>query len=197
MSSGIPYDSDQGRAIAGALTAIMTGVSYATSAEMAAKLGAFPGYVKNREHMLRVIRNHKKAAYGERSGYDKVSQPPVPLDARLLPRPAPGRACQARLGPRARARRGARLPQRAGHRDRADRHDRPRDGLRHHRHRAGFRAREVQEARRRRLFQDHQPRGAGSACARSATAKPRSPRSRFTRSATARSPTRPASTTPP
>jgi ribonucleoside-diphosphate reductase alpha chain len=85
MSSGIPYDSDQGRAIAGALTAIMTGVSYATSAEMAAKLGAFPGYGKNREHMLRVIRNHKKAAYGERSGYDKVSQPPVPLDGVSCP----------------------------------------------------------------------------------------------------------------
>lgn len=80
MSSGISYDSDAGRAIAGALTAIMTGVSYATSAEMAAKLGTFPGYDKNREHMLRVIRNHKRAAYGERSGYDKVAQPPVPLD---------------------------------------------------------------------------------------------------------------------
>ena len=158
MSSGIPYDSDQGRAIAGALTAIMTGVSYATSAEMAAKLGAFPGFPKNHDHMLRVIRNHKKAAYGERSGYDKVSQPPVPLDGAVLPRPEAGRACQARLGSRARARRGARLSQRAGHRDRADRHHRPGDGLRHHRHRAGLRAGEVQEARRRRLLQDHQPR---------------------------------------
>ena len=167
MSSGIPYDSDQGRAIAGALTAIMTGVSYATSAEMAAKLGAFPGFPKNHDHMLRVIRNHKKAAYGERSGYDKVSQPPVPLDARVLPRPDAGRACQARLGSRPRARRGARLSQRAGDRDRADRHDRPGDGLRHHRHRAGFRAGEVQEARRRRLLQDHQPRRPrGSAHAR-------------------------------
>ncbi len=85
MSSGIPYDSDQGRAIAGALTAIMTGVSYATSAEMAAKLGTFPGYAKNRDPMLRVIRNHKKAAYGERSGYDRVSQPPVPLDGVSCP----------------------------------------------------------------------------------------------------------------
>jgi ribonucleoside-diphosphate reductase alpha chain len=85
MSSGISYDSDEGRAIAGALTAIMTGVSYATSAEMAAKLGTFPGFPKNRDHMLRVIRNHKKAAYGDRSGYDKVSQPPVPLDAASCP----------------------------------------------------------------------------------------------------------------
>jgi ribonucleoside-diphosphate reductase alpha chain len=80
MTSGIPYDSDAGRAIGGALTAIMTGVSYATSAEMAEKLGPFPGYKKNREHMLRVMRNHRRAAYGERSGYEKVATPPVPLD---------------------------------------------------------------------------------------------------------------------
>ena len=64
----------------------------------------------------------------------------------------------------------ARLSQRAGLRRRPDRHDRPRHGLRHHRHRARFRARQVQEARRRRLFQDHQPRGPGGACARSAIA---------------------------
>jgi len=80
MTSGIPYDSDAGRALCGALTAIMTGVSYATSAEMAEKLGAFAGYKKNREHMLRVMRNHRRAAYGERQGYEKISQPPVPLD---------------------------------------------------------------------------------------------------------------------
>ncbi|HWE77962.1 MAG TPA: adenosylcobalamin-dependent ribonucleoside-diphosphate reductase, partial [Pseudolabrys sp.] len=80
MTSGIPYDSDAGRAICGALTAIMTGVSYATSAEMAEQLGAFPGYKKNREHMLRVMRNHRRAAHGERTGYEKVSTPPVPLD---------------------------------------------------------------------------------------------------------------------
>src|SRR5215472_14314045 len=66
MSSGIPYDSEAGRAICAALTAIMTGVAYATSAEMAGLLGAFPGYKKNREHMLRVIRNHRRAAHGER-----------------------------------------------------------------------------------------------------------------------------------
>jgi ribonucleoside-diphosphate reductase alpha chain len=85
MTSGIPYDSDAGRAICGALSAIMTGVSYATSAEMAEKLGAFPGYKKNREHMLRVIRNHRRAAHGERTGYEKVSQPPVPLDHASCP----------------------------------------------------------------------------------------------------------------
>src|SRR6201999_1485943 len=85
MTSGIPYDSDAGRAIGGALTAIMTGISYATSAEMAKTLGAFPGFKKNREHMLRVMRNHRRAAYGERSGYEKVNQPPVPLDHASCP----------------------------------------------------------------------------------------------------------------
>jgi ribonucleoside-diphosphate reductase alpha chain len=85
MTAGIPYDSDAGRAICGALSAIMTGVSYATSAEMAEKLGPFPGYKKNREHMLRVMRNHRRAAYGERSGYEKVATPPVPLDHAACP----------------------------------------------------------------------------------------------------------------
>ncbi len=85
MTSGIPYDSDAGRAIGGALTAIMTGVAYATSAEMAEKLGAFPGYKKNREPMLRVMRNHRRAARGERSGYEKVATPPVPLDHAACP----------------------------------------------------------------------------------------------------------------
>jgi len=85
MTSGIPYDSDEGRAIGGALTAIMTGVAYATSAEMAEKLGPFPGYKKNRDGMLRVIRNHRRAAYNERTGYDKVATPPVPLDHASCP----------------------------------------------------------------------------------------------------------------
>jgi ribonucleoside-diphosphate reductase alpha chain len=80
MTSGIAYDSDAGRAIAGALTAIMTGVCYATSAEMAQKLGPFPGFKKNREHMLRVMRNHRRAARGERTGYENISTTPVPLD---------------------------------------------------------------------------------------------------------------------
>jgi len=80
MSSGIGYDSDAARAIGSALTAIMTGVSYATSAEMSKELGPFPGFKKNREHMLRVIRNHRRAAHGERNNYEKVATPPVPLD---------------------------------------------------------------------------------------------------------------------
>ena len=81
MSSGIPYDSDEGRAIAGALTAIMTGVSYATSAEMAGELGPFPGYKPNAKNMLRVMRNHRRAAYGETQGYEDLAVNPVALKA--------------------------------------------------------------------------------------------------------------------
>lgn len=79
MSSGIPYDSDEARAIAGSLTAIMTGIAYATSAEMASELGTFPMFQPNRENMLRVIRNHRRAAYGETSGYEGLSVNPVAL----------------------------------------------------------------------------------------------------------------------
>jgi ribonucleoside-diphosphate reductase alpha chain len=85
MSSGIPYDSEAGRGLCGALSAIMTGVSYATSAEMAAELGAFPRYAENRAPMLRVMRNHRRAAYGERTGYEQVTTPPVPLDHKACP----------------------------------------------------------------------------------------------------------------
>ena len=80
MNMGYGYDSDEGRALCGALTAIMTGVSYATSAEMASELGAFPGYAKNAEHMLRVIRNHRRAAQAATDGYEALAVKPVPLD---------------------------------------------------------------------------------------------------------------------
>jgi len=63
MRQGIPYDSPKALAICSAITSIMTGESYSASAEMAAELWPFPGYAKNREHMLRVIRNHRRAAY--------------------------------------------------------------------------------------------------------------------------------------
>ncbi len=79
MAAGLPYDSDAGRALCGAITALMTGVSYATSAEMAEQLGPFPGYAENREAMLRVIRNHRRAADGETQGYDGLTVLPVPL----------------------------------------------------------------------------------------------------------------------
>ncbi|PSO17319.1 vitamin B12-dependent ribonucleotide reductase [Bradyrhizobium sp. MOS003] len=80
MTMGLPYDSKEGRAIAGALTAVMTGITYKTSAEMAAELGTFPGYKKNAAHMLRVIRNHRRAAHGQSNGYEALSVNPVPMD---------------------------------------------------------------------------------------------------------------------
>ncbi len=80
MSSGISYDSDEGRALCGAITALMTGTAYATSAEMAKELGPFPGFEKNREPMLRVIRNHLNAASGNSDGYISLNTVPVPLD---------------------------------------------------------------------------------------------------------------------
>ena len=80
MNMGLGYDSDEGRALAGALTAIMTGVSYATSAEIAGELGPFAKFDKNRDHMLRVIRNHRNAAYGATEGYEGLEVTPVALD---------------------------------------------------------------------------------------------------------------------
>lgn len=99
MRAGIPYDSDRGRAIAGCVTAILTGRSYATSAAMAKELGAFPAYEANVAadpagggNMLRVIRNHRRAAYGIPShadaatksalgDYEKIGVRPVPIQA--------------------------------------------------------------------------------------------------------------------
>ena len=88
MTSGIPYDSREGRAIGGALTAIMTGIAYATSAEMAAELGAFPDYDRNANNMLRVMRNHRRAAYDDRDGYEKLSVNPAPLNEADCPQAA-------------------------------------------------------------------------------------------------------------
>ena len=85
MNMGLSYDSKEGRAICGAITAIMTGTSYKTSAEIAGEVGSFKRYTKNKKHMLRVIKNHKRAAFGEKSGYDKVNVMPVPLDIENCP----------------------------------------------------------------------------------------------------------------
>ncbi|MBI2117961.1 vitamin B12-dependent ribonucleotide reductase, partial [Candidatus Peregrinibacteria bacterium] len=86
MRMGIPYDSPRGRAIAAALTAILTGESYAASAEMAQHLGPFPGFVRNREHMLRVVRNHRRAAYNvPAKEYEGVHIPPVGIDQKECP----------------------------------------------------------------------------------------------------------------
>ena len=88
MACGLPYDSAAGRSMAAALTAILTGDAYAASAEMAGELGPFPGYDKNRDDMLRVIRNHRRAAHGETEDYEGLSQLPVALDGEHCPDPA-------------------------------------------------------------------------------------------------------------
>jgi ribonucleoside-diphosphate reductase alpha chain len=85
MAMGLGYDSAEGRALCAAITALMTGTAYATSAEMAEELGPFPGFAENREAMLRVIRNHRRACYGESANYEGLSIPPVPLDAANCP----------------------------------------------------------------------------------------------------------------
>jgi len=61
MAEGLPYDSDAGRAWAGAITALMTGHAYATSAKTAARMGPFAGYAADEAGMLRVLRKHQAA----------------------------------------------------------------------------------------------------------------------------------------
>jgi ribonucleoside-diphosphate reductase alpha chain len=86
MVQGIPYDSPEGRAICGALTAMMHCTAYATSAEMAKEHGPFPGYANNAENMLRVMRNHRRAAYNApRDEYEGVSVLPIGIDAEFCP----------------------------------------------------------------------------------------------------------------
>jgi len=86
MVAGVPYDSDKGRAICGAITAILTGTSYATSAEIARQAGAFPGFERNREEMLRVMRNHRRAAHNAQPGeYEGLSILPIGVAARHGP----------------------------------------------------------------------------------------------------------------
>src|SRR5580692_9374174 len=84
MVMGIAYDSEEARGIAGAITAIMTGVAYRTSAEMAAVLGAFPRYEDNKENMLRVMRNHRLAAY-DADEYEGLEVKPQGLKAKYCP----------------------------------------------------------------------------------------------------------------
>jgi ribonucleoside-diphosphate reductase alpha chain len=88
MAAGIPYDSDEGRNLCGAVSALMTGVAYATSAGLAAEHGPFARFGENREAMLRVIRNHCRAAHGEHKGYEGLAILPVPLNTLLIPDPA-------------------------------------------------------------------------------------------------------------
>jgi len=79
MSCGIAYDSTEGRAAAGAITAVLTGAAYLTSAEMAKSMGAFPSYKENADPMMRVVQNHRRAAEG-RVAYEGLSYHPIPLN---------------------------------------------------------------------------------------------------------------------
>lgn len=86
VAAGIPYDSKEGRAIAAAITSIMTGESYATSAEIAKYNGSFPKFDLNRSDMLRVVRNHRRVAYNAPSEeYEKISSRPRGLDPLACP----------------------------------------------------------------------------------------------------------------
>ncbi len=147
MAQGMPYDSDGGRAWAAAITALMTGHAYATSARTAGRMGPFAGYAENTEAMNNVLRMHR------RGGQDRRG----PRAAGAARRRAAG------VGRGRRARRDLRRAQLAGLAARADRHHRPDDGLRHHRHRARPGADKGQEARRRRHDVHRQPDG--PACA--------------------------------
>ena len=125
MALGLPYDSDEGRAWAAAITALMTGHAYATSARTAARMGPFAGYAENDEHMLRVLDMHRDAA--------------ADIDEELVPAELLGAAQQA-WDDACELASDVRRAQLAGLGARAHRHHRPDDGLRHHRHRARPRA---------------------------------------------------------
>ena len=166
MANGLAYDSDEGRALCGAITALMTGRAYRTSAEVAGALGPYERYEENRDPHNHVMRKHRAAAYS----LDES----LCADYELLARRA------ARVGRGRRGRRAERLPERAGDRARPHRDDLVPDGLRHHRHRARLLARQVQGAGGRRADDDRQPDGAGWRSRRSATRPRRSTRSRRT-----------------
>ncbi len=85
MVLGIAYDSEEARGIAGAITAIMTGVAYKTSAELASFLGAFSKYKDNKTHMLRVMRNHRAAAYDAQDAFEGIEIKPQGIQAKYCP----------------------------------------------------------------------------------------------------------------
>lgn len=85
MISGIPYDSEQARGISGAISAIMTGIAYKTSAEMARHLGAFAKYKENKHHMMRVMHNHRAAAYDATEAYEGIEIKPQGINAKYCP----------------------------------------------------------------------------------------------------------------
>jgi ribonucleoside-diphosphate reductase alpha chain len=95
MVSGIPYDSEEARGIAGAISAIMTGVSYKTSAEIASVHGPFVRYEENKDDMLRVMRNHRAAAYDAEDAYVGLSIKPLGIKAKYCPDYLLSAACKA------------------------------------------------------------------------------------------------------
>jgi ribonucleoside-diphosphate reductase alpha chain len=95
MVNGIPYDSDKARAIGGAITAIMTGTAYATSAEMSRELGPFNRYKENKDHMMRVMRNHRYAAYNSIDNYESLEILPPGIDQKYCPDYLLSAACNA------------------------------------------------------------------------------------------------------
>ncbi len=145
MARGLPYDSDEGRAYAAGITALMTGRAYRKSAEIAGRMGPFDGYQVNRAPMIGVIAKHR-ASVGNIENTDVV-----PGD--LLT------ACRKAWDDALEPRRDQRLPQRAGDRARTDRDDQLHDGLRHDGRRARLLARQVEAARRRRRDHDREQDG--------------------------------------
>jgi len=95
MVAGIPYDSPEALALCGSITAILNGISYATSAEMAAVKGPFRMYEKNKKHMLRVIRNHRYAAYNSPLNFEGLGVAPMCIDEKYCPDYLLKAACNA------------------------------------------------------------------------------------------------------
>ncbi len=149
MATGHAYDSDGGRAIAAAITSLMTGTAYRRSAELAAVVGPYDGYARNAVAHKRVMAKHADAS--------KAMIVPGGEDESILTAANRAWAGMPEAG------REERLPERAGVAARPDRHDRPDDGLRHDGRRARPGAGQVQEAGRRRFDADRQPDRAASA----------------------------------
>ena len=153
MATGLAYDSDAGRALAAAITSLMTGTAYKRSAELAGVVGPYDGYARNAEAHTRVMRKHSAANDAVRTY--------TTLDKDVHREATKAWAACLEIG----ATNGWRNAQAS--RARAHRHHRLHDGLRHDRHRAGLLAGQVQEARRRRVDADRQPDDpAGAAQAR-------------------------------
>ena len=132
MHMGIPYDDERAYAICGAITSIMCGETYSTSAEMASILGPFQDYERNSEHMLRVMRNHRRAAYDSSvDDYEGLSVSPMGINAKKCPKDLLDAARES--WDRAVREGEERLQERADHCHRANRNDWSNHGSRYHR----------------------------------------------------------------